>query len=150
MAKQKTLKDPKMAARKSRKPTNPQLIEAALKARNNAYAPYSKFKVGAALLTSTGKIVVGVNVESCSFPVSMCAERTAIGSAIAMGETRFDKIAIVVDTQRLTPPCGMCRQALMEFNPNLKILMANLQGKKKSFSLRDLLPNAFEPKHLMA
>ncbi len=125
-----------------------ELIEIAIKARENAYAPYSRFKVGAALLTKTGKIFTGCNVENSSYGASMCAERVAVFKAVSEGETEFEKIAVVTDTKEPAMPCGMCRQVLAEFSPRIKIYAANLEGKVLETTLDKLLPYAFTKEDL--
>ena len=125
-----------------------ELINLAKKARENAYAPYSKFKVGAALLTKSGKAFTGCNVENSSFGASMCAERVAVFKAVSTGERKFTEIAVVTDTKDPAMPCGMCRQVLSEFAPNIKIYAANLNGKIKEITLEKLLPYAFTKENL--
>ena len=125
-----------------------QLVDMAKKAREYAYAPYSKFKVGAALLTKSGKVFTGCNVENSSFGASMCAERVAVFKAVSEGEREFEAIAVVTDTVNPAMPCGMCRQVLSEFSLDIKIYAANLDGKIKSTTLRELLPFAFTKKDL--
>lgn len=122
------------------------LVEHALKVREHAHAPYSRFKVGAALITESGKIFTGCNVENSSYGATICAERNALGAMVAAGEHHFVEIAVVTDTTDGCPPCGICRQALAEFaiDPKKAIIhMATLHEVKKSFSLVDLLPEAF-------
>ena len=121
-----------------------ELIEKAKNAREHAYAPYSKFKVGAALLTKGGKVYTGANVENATFGLTVCAERVALFKAITDGEKKFVKIAVVADKDEPITPCGACRQVLSEFASDLKIVCANLEGKTKRYSLRKLLPEAFE------
>ncbi len=121
-----------------------ELIKKAKRARERAYAPYSKFKVGAALLAKSGKIYTGANVENATFGLTVCAERVAIFRAITNGEKYFVKIAVVVDKDEPVTPCGACRQVLSEFASNLKIICANLEGKTERYSLSELLPEAFE------
>ena len=123
------------------------LIDSAKKAQKNAYAPYSGFKVGAALLTKSGKIYTGCNVENASYGLACCAERNAVFKAISEGEKEFRAIAIMSDSAEPTAPCGACRQVLNEFAPNIKIIMTGLKGTKIS-SLKKLLPSAFGPKSL--
>jgi cytidine deaminase len=123
------------------------LVAAAKKARMRAYAPYSRFKVGAALLTKGGKVFTGCNVENAAYGVACCAERTALFSAVAAGEKKFRSIAIVAGTKDPCPPCGICRQALYEFSPDMEVVMANIKGKPKIVSLRNLLPHGFSAKN---
>ena len=120
------------------------LIEAARTVRKNAYTPYSKFKVGAAILSKTGKIYTGCNVENISYGLTVCAERNALANAVASGVSKFEAIAIVADTVTLTPPCGACRQVLAEFNLNMKVILGNLKGEIKQLSLSELFPEPFK------
>ncbi len=124
------------------------LIELAKEVRDRAYAPYSNFKVGAALLTKSGKIFTGCNVENSSYGASMCAERVAVFKAVSEGETEFLQIAVVTDTEEPAMPCGMCRQVLAEFSPHIKIYAANLEGKVVETTLDELLPYAFTKEDL--
>jgi cytidine deaminase len=124
------------------------LIEQARKARENAHAPFSNFKVGAALLTKSGAIITGCNIENASYGLTMCAERVAIFKAISEGEKKFEHLAIVADTDNLTPPCGACRQIIWEFCGDVEIVLANLQGETETFQMSDLLPKAFDAKFL--
>src|SRR6266705_3963648 len=117
-----------------------ELLEAALQARNHAHAPYSNFAVGAALLTDTGKIFTGCNVENISLGLTICAERTAVAGAIAAGEKGFVAIAVVVDSNEPALPCGACRQVLAEFNPAIKIVASTLSRRSQEYILTDLLP----------
>ncbi len=125
-----------------------ELIDVAKEARKNAYAPYSKFKVGAALLTKSGKVFTGCNVENSSFGASMCAERVAVFKAVSEGEREFKAIAVVTDTNDPAMPCGMCRQVLSEFSMDIEVYAANLDGKVKTTTLRELLPYAFTKEDL--
>ena len=118
------------------------LIQAAKQARENAHAPYSGFLVGAALLCADCSIFTGCNVENLSFGLTMCAERVAVGAAIAAGKKDFRCIAIVADSDEVISPCGACRQVLAEFHPTLRVISANLFGKSEEFSLEVLLPRA--------
>jgi cytidine deaminase len=118
------------------------LLEIAKKARENAYAPYSNFKVGAALKTKSGKIYTGANVENSSFGLSMCAERIAIFKAITDGEREFEKMVVVADTKDVVSPCGACRQVMSEFG-NFKVILANMKGKTQTTDVNSLLPGAF-------
>ena len=120
-----------------------ELVEKAKKARLHAYAPYSKFKVGAALLTKNGKVYTGANVENATFGLTVCAERVALFKAVTNGEKNFVKIAVVADKDEPITPCGACRQVLAEFASDLKIICANLEGKTERYYLRKLLPEAF-------
>ena len=119
------------------------LIEEARKVRENAYAPHSKFKVGAAVLTKSGRIYTGCNVENASFSIGICAERNAISNAIANGEKEIEVVAVVADTDPFTPPCGACRQFIQEFGPSAKVILANLNGKTKIYTQKQLLPYPF-------
>lgn len=119
------------------------LVKIAQEARENAYAPYSKFKVGAALETKTGKIYTGANVENSSFGLSMCAERIAIFKAVSEGEKEFKRLAIVADTKDVVFPCGACRQVMSEFG-NFEVILSNLNGEVKLTSVEKLLPGAFD------
>ena len=125
---------------KQDKITTSQLISIAKDAASRAYAPYSKFYVGAALLTGDGRTFAGCNVENLSYGLTICAERTAVFSAVAAGCRDFAKIAVVADTEEPISPCGACRQVLAEFNPDMEIIIANFQGKAESFRLSELLP----------
>ena len=123
-----------------------ELIEKAKKVRQNAYAPYSQFKLGSAILTRDGKIYTGANVENSSYGLTVCAERTALYCAVSQGERDFVKIALVSDRENPATPCGACCQVLSEFNPNMEIICANLEGVVKKFSLGKLLPSPFGTK----
>lgn len=124
------------------------LIESAREVRKKAFAPYSNFQVGAAVVTKDGKIFAGCNVESASFGLTVCAERVAIWKAISEGETDFEQIAVFVDTEKLTPPCGTCRQIIWEFCGDVPVIMANLNGDVETVSIKELLPRAFDTKFL--
>ena len=125
-----------------------QLRDRAASAMERAYAPYSNFRVGAALLASDGSIVEGCNVENASFPAGSCAERVAVGTAIARGLREFVALAVVTEATEPTPPCGVCRQVLMEFAPELPVLSATLSGAEARWSVSELLPHAFTPTSL--
>jgi cytidine deaminase len=112
-------------------------------ARGRAYVPYSKYPVGAALLCGSGKVYPGCNVENAAYSVCMCAERNALFAAIAAGETEFLALAVIAESERPVPPCGMCRQALLELAPDLPILLANVQGAQRRTTPRELLPDGF-------
>ena len=124
------------------------LIDAALAARENAHAPFSKFKVGAALEDQTGRIFTGCNVENATYGLTICAERVAVFKAISEGARKFTRIAIAADTDVLTPPCGACRQILWEFCGNAELILVNLQGKSESFRLKDIFPRPFDASFL--
>jgi len=120
------------------------LIDAARAAREKAYAPYSNFRVGAALRTKSGKIYSGCNIENASYGLTLCAERTAIFKAMSEGEREFDAIAVVCDTEKLTPPCGSCRQIIWEFCGDVPVILANLKGKVERETAAKLLPRPFD------
>ncbi|HYR23957.1 MAG TPA: cytidine deaminase [Chthoniobacterales bacterium] len=117
-----------------------ELIDAAAKARAMAYAPYSKFTVGAAVLTKQGKVFVGCNVENLSLGLTICAERSAVAAAIAQGSKDLAAIAIVTGSKKPAAPCGACRQVLAEFNPTMRVLAATVDGASQRFELSELLP----------
>ena len=125
-----------------------ELIEAAVKARENSHAPYSNFRVGAAVRTKDGKIYTGCNIETASFSPTICAERVAIWKAVSESEKEFTEIAVVADTEELTPPCGVCRQIIWEFCGDIPVIFANLQGKDEIIQMKELLPRAFDTKFL--
>ncbi|MGB7875378.1 MAG: cytidine deaminase [Anaerolineales bacterium] len=123
------------------------LIDLAIEARRRAYAPYSRYPVGAALRTKTGKVFTGVNVENAAYPTTMCAERTAVFKAVSEGEREFDVIAVV--TSNGGSPCGSCRQVLAEFGLDTIVLIANTEGELlEETTVHDLLPGAFTPGNL--
>jgi len=124
------------------------LIEAAKRARMQSVAPFSNFLVGAAVKTAAGKVYTGCNVESASYGLTVCAERVAIWKALSEGERQFTDLAVVADTETLTPPCGTCRQIIWEFARGAKIVFANLEGKTEEFHIADLLPRAFDARFL--
>lgn len=128
----------------------PALRQAADAAMRQAYAPYSKFRVGAALLTDGGAIVSGCNVENASYPAGTCAERVALGSAVAAGHRRFHAVMIVSEASEPTPPCGICRQALVEFGSSLQVLSRTTGGSEARWSLEELLPRPFTPSSLQS
>jgi cytidine deaminase len=130
------------------KDTEEKLIEAAKKARERAFAPYSNFKVGAALLGKNGETFTGCNVENASYGLTMCAERVAIFKAISEGANCFERIVVVADTENLTPPCGACRQIIWEFCGDIPVTFANLQGAVETVQMSELLPRAFDTKFL--
>ena len=116
------------------------LLQAARVARLTAYAPYSNFKVGAALRTTSGDIFTGCNVENISFGLTMCAERVALGSAVQAGALAFDELALISESAEPVVPCGACRQALAEFSPELRIVSSTTAGVIAEFDLATLLP----------
>lgn len=122
---------------------NAELVKLAKKAMENAYVPYSKFKVGAALLTEDGKVFTGCNIENASFGGTNCAERTAFFKAISEGYRKFQKIAVIADNPEHTYPCGICRQVLAEFGLGLEVIVANKNEEYIVYKLSDLLPYAF-------
>lgn len=125
-----------------------QLITAACAARKHAYAPYSKFCVGAALLSADGRVFAGCNVENASYGLTICAERVALGRAIAEGVRKFVAIAVVYDAKQEAVPCGACRQMLREFGEELVVLCATTRGNYTARTLRELLPTSFGPEQL--
>jgi cytidine deaminase len=124
------------------------LIAAAKQARENAHAPYSNFRVGAALRAKSGRIFTGCNVENATLGLTCCAERTAIFKAVSEGERGFEAIAVVADTETPTPPCGACRQIIWEFCGDVPVVMANLKGKVLNETMGSLLPRAFDSSFL--
>lgn len=122
------------------------LIDEAKMARQRAYAPYSKFKVGAALLTKGGHIYQGCNIENAAYSLCNCAERTALFKAYSEGEKEFAMLAVVADSPRPVPPCGACRQVMAELcPPEMPVILANLQGEIQQTTVQQLLPAAFSP-----
>src|SRR5690242_2436028 len=124
------------------------LIRAALAAREHAHAEFSKFKVGAALEDEAGRVHTGCNVENATYGLTICAERVAVFKAISEGARRFRRIAVAADTDKLTPPCGACRQILWEFCGDIEVILTNLQGKTESLQLKDLFPRPFDASFL--
>src|SRR5437870_5110928 len=126
----------------------PELLEAALRVRENAHAPFSKFKVGAAIEDESGRIFTGCNVENATYGLTVCAERVAVFKGISEGARRFKRIAVAADTERLTPPCGACRQILWEFCGDVEVVLINLRGKSETHRLKDLFPRPFDVSYL--
>ncbi len=124
------------------------LLEAARAVRANAHAPYSGFRVGAALRTGDGNVFAGCNVENVTYGLTVCAERNAVASAVAAGDTEFVALVVVTDARPPAAPCGACRQTLVEFVPDLPILLVNLDGESRRVRLTDLLPQPFTPRDL--
>src|SRR5438876_17239 len=115
------------------------LVSAAQKAKKYSYSPYSKFRVGAAILTLEGEIITGCNIENSSFSLTICAERTAIFKAVSDGKTKFSAIAIASD-EEFIPPCGACRQVIMDLAGNVDVILSNAEGKVKKVKMKDILP----------
>ena len=139
------------ASRTTRRPSRTTLAEMArlaAEARERARAPYSGFRVGAALKTRTGQIVTGCNIENASYGLTICAERVAVFKAVSEGLDGFDTITVVVDASRLTAPCGSCRQILWEFCGNIWVHMVDLKGRSRTLRLSKLLPLPFDRRNL--
>ena len=124
------------------------LIAAAVQARENAHAPFSNFRVGAALRAKTGEVFTGCNVENATYGLTVCAERVAVFKAISEGAREFDAIAVVADTDALTPPCGACRQIIWEFCGDIEIILSNLKGKVETVRMAELFPRPFDSSYL--
>jgi len=124
------------------------LLSAAIKAREHARPDFSGFKVGAAVEASDGRIFAGCNVESASYGLTICAERSALFSAIAAGAKTFNRVVVVTGAEKLTPPCGACRQVLWEFCGDTEITLANIAGQRRTIHLSQLLPEPFDAKNL--
>lgn len=129
-------------------PGDEELVRVASLARQRAHAPYSKYRVGAAIRTRRNRVHSGANVENASYGLTVCAERTAAFAAVNAGDTGFDAIAIVIDDERLPTPCGACRQVLAEFSPDMRVILATAGGKRKMTTLSELLPDPFLPDNL--
>jgi cytidine deaminase len=129
-------------------PSTRTLINKARQGQRRAHAPYSGFRVGAAILTSSNRVYNGCNIENSSYGLTICAERTAIFKAVSEGETKFRAIAIVADDMNFTPPCGACRQVLWDLAGNIDVIMVNSRSKVRTLKLKELLPYAFDDKHL--
>ena len=126
-----------------------ELIAQAKDARRWAHAPYSNFSVGAALLSSDGRVFTGCNVENSTYGLSMCAERVAIFKAISEGAHEIARVAVVTDHDYIAPPCGFCRQMIWEFaSDETEVILANLSGDVRTYRIRDLLPEAFDARYL--
>ncbi len=124
------------------------LLAQARVAYGRAYAPYSHFAVGAALLAASGAVYLGCNVENAAYPACICAERGALAAAFAAGEREFLALAVIADAPRPVPPCGLCRQVLAELAPDLPVLLANIAGATEATTTTALLPGAFRPDDL--
>ncbi len=120
-----------------------ELLQKAIEARENAYVPYSNFRVGAAVLTKDNKVYTGCNIECASFGGTNCAERTAVFKAISEGNKDIEAIAIVSDSTDYTFPCGICRQVIVEFGLNIKVIVGKPDGDYKTYTIKELLPNSF-------
>jgi cytidine deaminase len=120
------------------------LLSAAIAAREHAVAPFSNFRVGAALEDESGRIFTGCNIENATYGLTLCAERVAVFKALSEGARKFRRIAVAADTDTLTPPCGACRQILWEFGGDMVLLLTNLNGKVEEFRLKDLFPRPFD------
>ena len=124
------------------------LIQAALQAREHAHAPYSNFKVGAALESTDGRIITGCNIENATYGLSLCAERVAVFKALSEAIHHFRRVVVVADTDTLTPPCGACRQILWEFCRDAELTMANLAGKAETLPISAIFPRPFDSSFL--
>ncbi len=129
-------------------PNRESLIVAARAAREHAHAPYSNFRVGAALQAASGRVITGCNIENATYGLTMCAERVAIYKAVSEGERAFDAVAVVADTPVLTPPCGACRQLIWEFCGDTEIILANLAGQIETHRMSHLFPHPFDSSFL--
>lgn len=128
--------------------TSDALIEAALAVRERAHAPFSRFKVGAAIEDENGRVFTGCNVENATYGLTMCAERVAVFKAISEGAGKLKRVIVVADTQMLTPPCGACRQLLWEFAADAELILANLSGKQESLTVKSIFPRPFDASFL--
>ena len=140
-----------MTARRRRAPAAgpvAALVSLATDAREKAHAPFSKFKVGAALLASSGEIVTGCNIENASYGLTLCAERVAVFKAVSEGFRDFEAIAVVADSQRPTAPCGPCRQILWEFCGDIWVHMEDLKGRSRTMKMSEILPHPFDARNL--
>ena len=128
--------------------TKQELCQAAMEMLKMAYAPYSNFPVGAALECEDGTVYTGCNIENAAYSPSNCAERTAVGKAVSEGHRKFTRIAVAASTEKFCSPCGVCRQVLQEFAPELEVILVNCKGETKELTLRDLLPYSFDSENL--
>jgi cytidine deaminase len=124
------------------------LIAAAREAMDRAYAPYSRFHVGAAVFAG-GRVYMGVNVENASYPLGVCAERNAVAAAVTAGERSIEAIGVVASVDDVTPPCGGCRQVLNEFGPDMVVACEGTGGRRETWRLSEILPHAFGPANLL-
>jgi cytidine deaminase len=127
--------------------SNP-LVEAALAARANAFAPFSKFQVGAAVEDADGRIYTGCNIENATYGLTICAERVAVFKAMSEGVRAFRRVVVAADTDILTPPCGACRQILWEFCGDIEIVMVNPRGQTATYHLKEIFPKPFDDSFL--
>ena len=125
-------------------PDTASLVAAARLARDRAHAPYSHFKVGAALADMDGRVYLGCNIENATFGLTICAERVAVFHALSEGARRFSAVAVVADAENVAPPCGACRQILWEFCGDVSLILANLAGRQETLSLKELFPRPFD------
>jgi cytidine deaminase len=138
-----------MGKRSTTRTTDEDLIERAREARLLAHAPYSHFAVGAALLSADGRVFTGCNIENATYSLTICAERVAIFKAVSEGSQEIVKIAVVADSENVTPPCGCCRQMIWEFSSEeTRVLLANLAGDVQKFDIKELFPAAFDARFL--
>ena len=126
-----------------------ELIKKAMEVKKNAYVPYSHFHVGAALLTKSGKVYTGCNVENASYSPTICAESSAIVKAVSEGEQEYAAVAVVSDSDDYTSPCGVCRQRIFEFGSDIEVIMANSAGEYKVYKISELLPEGFNKDSLL-
>lgn len=124
------------------------LVDAAREVRERAHAPFSNFKVGAAILDAEGRVFTGCNVENATYGLTMCAERVAVFKAISESAAKLERIAVVADSQVLTPPCGACRQILWEFCADAELILANLTGKQEVMTVKQIFPRPFDASFL--
>jgi len=120
------------------------LVRDAWRVREASYAPYSQFRVGAAVLASSGRIYIGANVENASYGLTVCAERAAVFAAVSAGERKLEMLAVVTDAPSITPPCGACRQVIWEFAKDASIIAENQRGERRHWKIQELLPDAFD------
>jgi cytidine deaminase len=124
------------------------LLHAAIEAREHAHAPFSNFKVGAAVEAEDGRIYTGCNIENATYGLTLCAERVAVFKAVSEGARKFKRIAVAADTGTLTPPCGACRQILWEFCGDAELMLVNLEGRSETMRMKDIFPRPFDASFL--
>ena len=125
-----------------------QLLEIAIEARKNSYSPYSKFPVGAAVLTKDGKVYTGCNVENAAYGITLCAETVAVAKAVSEGSRNIAAVAVAADTEGVCRPCGSCRQFILEFGDEIVIIMGNLKGNRETKNIKELIPFSFSSRDL--